>query len=159
MKNQQKMKKIKIEKKNYERQLKLDQFENNDLIIDSLFEKEAKIKGLLSNPLDGHQITKEYRTKMVDWMVEVCTSFRCYDRTWFLAVQIFDKYLSLIRGQKILKNSDVHPIGVVSIYLASKYEDVVPINSFIAHDKISHKAVSQKDILAMEADFLRAFDF
>jgi hypothetical protein len=58
-----------------------------------------------------------------------------------------------------LKNSDVHPIGVVSIYLASKYEDVVPINSFIAHDKISHKAIQQQDILNLEAEFLRAFDF
>jgi Cyclin, N-terminal domain len=85
--------------------LKLDRLENNDLIIDSLFEKEAKTKGQLLNPLDGHQITKEYRTKMIDWMVEVCTSFRCYDRTWFLSVQIFDRYLSLMKGQKVLKNS------------------------------------------------------
>ena len=64
-----------------------------------------------------------------------------------------------MKGQKVLKNSDVHSIGVVSIYLASKYEDVIPINSFIAHDKISHKAISQKDILTLEADFLRTFDF
>ena len=96
---------------------------------------------------------------MVDWMVEVCTSFRCYDRTWFLAVQILDKYLTLMNGKKVLKNSDVHPIGVASIYLASKYEDVIPINSFVAHEKISHKAVAQQDILKLEAEFLRLFDF
>jgi hypothetical protein len=87
-------------------------------------------------------ISKEYRTKMIDWMIEVCTSFRCSDRTWFLAVQIFDRYLHLMKGKKLFKNSDVHSIGITSMYLASKFEDVYPINSLIAHEKISHKAIS-----------------
>lgn len=42
------------------------------------------------SPLDTHNISKEYRTKMVDWMVEVTTSFKCTIRTYFLAVAIFD---------------------------------------------------------------------
>lgn len=46
------------------------------------------------NPLHRHQVTKEYRTKMTDWMIEVCTSFKCSRRTYFLAHQIFDHYLS-----------------------------------------------------------------
>jgi hypothetical protein len=92
--------------------------------------------------LEGHTITKEYRTKMVDWMIEVTTSFKCSDRTWFLAVAIFDKYLSAMKGKKILKNSDVHSTGIVAMYIASKYEDVIPINSLIASEKISHKAVT-----------------
>ena len=45
------------------------------------------------SPLDSHNISKEYRTKMVDWMVEVTTSFKCTIRTYFLAVAIFDTYL------------------------------------------------------------------
>lgn len=36
-------------------------------------------------PLYGHEVTKDYRTKMTDWMVEVCTSFNCCSRTYFLA--------------------------------------------------------------------------
>ena len=27
----------------------------------------------VTNPIEGHDVTKEYRTKMVDWMIEVCT--------------------------------------------------------------------------------------
>lgn len=46
-----------------------------------------------SSPIDGHDVTKEYRTKMMDWMVEVCSSFKCSDRSYFLSTQIFDKYL------------------------------------------------------------------
>ena len=75
-------------------------------------------------------------------MIEVCTSFQCYERTWFLSVAIFDRYLYLVKGRKILKNSDIHGIGVAAMYLASKYEDVYPFNSHIAYEKISHKAVA-----------------
>ena len=92
-------------------------------------------------------------------MIEVCTSFRCCERTWFLAVSIFDSYLHNMKGKKVLKNSDVHSIGIVSMYLASKYEDVYPINSLIAHEKISHKAISQKDILKYEEEFLMLLNF
>ena len=45
------------------------------------------------SPLAKHKISKEYRTKMVDWMVEVTTSFKCTQRTYFLAVALFDEYL------------------------------------------------------------------
>lgn len=45
------------------------------------------------NPLEGHKISEQYRIKMTDWMIEVCTSFKCAPRTYFLAVTILDKYL------------------------------------------------------------------
>lgn len=114
-------------------------------IVEALFELEGRLYPMDAptfNPLESHQITKEYRTKMVDWMVEVCTSFRCSERTWFLAVSIFDRYLAALKGRKVLKNADVHTVGIVSMYLASKYEDVIPINSFIAYEKISHRGIS-----------------
>ena len=79
---------------------------------------------------------------MIDWMIEVCTSFRCSERVWFLAVALFDKYLYLVKGKKSLKNSDVHGLGIASMYVASKYEDIYPINSSVASEKISHRALS-----------------
>ena len=36
-------------------------------------------------PIEKHEVSKEYRTKMTDWMVEVCTSFKCSARTYFLS--------------------------------------------------------------------------
>lgn len=48
--------------------------------------KQSQLQELPAlNPIEGHEITKEYRTKMMDWMVEVCTSFKCSKRTYFLA--------------------------------------------------------------------------
>jgi len=60
---------------------------------------------------------------------------------------------------KTLQNKDVHCIGVTSMYLASKYEDIFPLHSKIVSEKIAHKAISAKDILKKESDFLRMFDF
>lgn len=48
-------------------------------------------------------------------------------------------------------------MGVISIYLASKYEDVYPIHSKIVSDKIAHGALSQKLILDQELEFLELF--
>ena len=94
------------------------------------------------SPLERHQISKDYRTKMVDWMVEVTTSFKCTARTYFLAVAIFDTYLRKNQGIKQLDNSIVHAIGVASMYLASKYEDIYPLHSKVVSEKISHSAFS-----------------
>ena len=91
---------------------------------------------------------------MVDWMVEVCTSFKCTERTYFLSVALFDKFLASVKGRVKLSNSDVHSLGVAAMYLASKYEDVIPINSLIASEKISHKSISSSDVKKLESDFL-----
>lgn len=112
------------------------------------------------SPIELHDITSEYRTKMTDWMVEVCTSFKCSKRTYFLAVCIFDKYLTKQSSLgRLLTNKDVHCIGVTSMYLASKYEDIYPLHSKIVSEKIAHKAISAKEILRKEVEFLELFDF
>ena len=111
------------------------------------------------SPLDTHTITKDYRTKMVDWMVEVTTSFKCSIRTYFLAVAIFDTYLRKNQGVQALDNTSVHAVGVGAMYLASKYEDIYPLHSKVVSEKISHSAFSQKQILDREQEFLKLFEF
>ena len=97
-----------------------------------------------ASTLHTHNISKEYRTKMVDWMVEVTTSFKCAVRTYFLAVAIFDNFIRAKQGRKVLENSDVHSIGIGAMYLASKYEDIYPLHSKVVSEKISHGAFTQK---------------
>ena len=93
---------------------------------------------------------------MLDWMVEVCLSFKCAPRTYFLAAEILDRYLATQKG---LTNKDIHPIGVVSIFLASKYEDVSPIKSEVVAEKIAHGSMTKSEILEMELRFLDAFGY
>ncbi len=43
-------------------------------IIENFLIKERGMQHVSEfNPLNGHQITDDYRIKMVDWMIEVCT--------------------------------------------------------------------------------------
>ena len=72
---------------------------NNVLKIHGEHPSIFKSSEPVPNPIAGHEVTREYRTKMTDWMVEVCTSFKCSSRTYFLAVEIFDKYLMKLRHQ------------------------------------------------------------
>lgn len=37
------------------------------------------------------------------------------------------------------------------MYLGSKYEDIYPLHSKIVYEKIAHKAISAKEILAKES--------
>lgn len=112
------------------------------------------------DPLAGHQISSQYRTKMTDWMIEVCTSFKCVPRTYFLSVTIMDKYLQSSMHNGIVRgNQDIHMMGVISMYLASKYEDIYPIHSKVVAEKIAHGAMTQQQILQKELEFLSLFNF
>lgn len=105
-------------------------------------------------------MSKEYRTKMTDWMVEVCSSFKCSPRTYFLSVALFDRYLAAAGKSGIrLTNKDVHPIGVATIYMASKFEDVFPLHSKVVSEKIAHGAMSSEDIVGKERQFLELFGY
>ena len=97
---------------------------------------------------------------MVDWMIEVCVSFKFSQRTYFLSVTILDKYLiASHQAGKVLQNKDIHPLGVTAMYMASKYEDVFPLHSKIVAEKIAHHAISAEQIVSNEREFLKLFDF
>ena len=42
----------------------------------------------------------------------------------------------------VLENHDIHLIGVASIYLASKYEDIQPLHSKTVSEKIAHDVIT-----------------
>jgi len=46
--------------------------------------------------LSGHEVNGVYRAKMVDWMVEVMTAFKCADSTFFYAISLLDRYFAAL---------------------------------------------------------------
>jgi hypothetical protein len=93
------------------------------------------------NFLKRHQINPEIRTKMVDWMIEVLTVYKSEAETFFLAVGIMDSFID--ETTLILKSEDVHLIGMVSMFIASKFEDVIPIRMNSMISKIGHDMFSE----------------
>ena len=77
---------------------------------------------------------------MIDWMVEVLTNFKCDDQTFFLSVNMMDRYMKLKGNamQNIAVN-ELHILGVTCMFVASKYEDIYPLKMKTMHEKIAHK--------------------
>jgi hypothetical protein len=101
-----------------------------------------KIKVDFSNPLKNHKINNKIRTKMVDWIVEVFGNFpkRVTDETFFRAVCIMDLYFK--KKKQVLCDNDVHITGIVSMFLSSKYEDVIHITLQDMVNKVGHNKFS-----------------
>lgn len=59
---------------------------------------------------------------MVDWMIEVLTNFKCDDQTFFLSVSLLDRFLKNVSSAQEI--GDLHLMGVTSMFIASKYEDI-----------------------------------
>ena len=88
-----------------------------------------------------HKITPTLRARMVDWMIEVLTNFKCEDQTFFLAVSLLDRYLK--NKDTVQEIADLHLMGVTAMFIASKYEDIHPLKMKMVFEKISHKKLEE----------------
>jgi len=67
---------------------------------------------------------------MVDWMIQVFRVLKVSsDQTFFLAISLMDRYFEAKQKESVcLKKSQLHSIGLVCVFISSKYEDVIPIH-------------------------------
>ena len=94
---------------------------------------------------------------MVDWMIEVLTNFRCDDQTFFLAINLLDRYFKNCMGAKEV--SDLHVTGVTTMFIASKFEDIYPLKMKTVFEKIAHKKLDIQKIKTLELEIMRAIDY
>ena len=121
------------------------------------FSVELENRNYVPFPLENHKIDSDIRTKMIDWMLEVLGAYNSEIFTFNLSVQIMDLYIS--KCKSVLSNNDVHLIGIVSMFIASKMEDICPIRMSHVRTKISHGKFSEKDIRKKEKMVLEALNF
>ena len=107
--------------------------------------------------LKRHNISSSCRTKMVGWMMEVFASYSSEPLAFFLSVEIMDNYLQ--RAKKKFNEKDLHLIGLVSMYISSKMEDIIPLHMIHIKKKIGHDKFSENQIIMMERDILNLFDW
>lgn len=112
---------------------------------------------LLQKYLTKHNLSNQIRTKMIDWMIEIFNSYASEPKSFFLAVHILDSFIT--KTTKILCDEDIHLIGMCSIYIASKMEDIIPLHLFHIKTKIGHDKFSAKQIQKKEKEILLALDF
>lgn len=107
--------------------------------------------------LKRHNISSNSRTKMVGWMMEVFASYSSEPLSFFLAVEIMDNYLQ--KAKKKYNEKDLHLIGLVSMYLSSKMEDIIPLHMVHIKKKIGHDKFTENQIIMMERDIINTFDW
>jgi hypothetical protein len=107
--------------------------------------------------LKKHNINSSSRTKMVSWMMEIFASYASEPLSFFLAVEIMDNYLQ--KAQKKFNENDIHLIGMVSMYMASKMEDIIPLHMVHIKTKIGHDKFTQNEIIMMERDILKVLNW
>ena len=94
---------------------------------------------------------------MIDWMIEVLTNFKCDDQTFFLSVSLLDRYFKLKSDEREI--SDLHIIGVTTMFIASKYEDIYPLKMKMVYEKIAHKKLSIDKIKTLEMEILKTIKY
>lgn len=89
-------------------------------------------------------------------MIEVLSSFSCTTHTFFVAVDIMDRYFARSSGKQ---TRDIHLIGVTCMLIASKLEEIIPFKVKTVVQKMTHGKIPAKDILKCEFDILTTLDF
>ena len=124
------------------------------------FLKSFDQKNLQRPPKDfisKHKINPLIRTKMVNWMIEVFHSFNSNEETIFSSVTIMDKYLWKSKDE--IKSEDIHLIGMVCMYLASKTYDMTPIQMNVLIKLVGHDLFDQITIKEMEKKIIKTINF
>ncbi len=89
---------------------------------------------------------------MVDWMIEVLSSFSCEQSTFFIAVDILDSFLNL--SKRSFHSKDIHLIGVTCLLISSKMEEILPFKISTVVEKMTHNKISFESIQLMEMEIL-----
>ena len=131
-----------------------DDYSNS--IINSLLEDEE----VNENYLSYHKITERMRTRMVDWIIVVLSNYHCDESAFFEAVNLMDRYFKVCEIKKrCLLPEELHLIGVTSMFIASKYQDIYPLRLRIIHEKIAHRKLSCEEIKNKEEEITKLLNY
>lgn len=100
-------------------------------------------------------LTEQMRSMLVDWLVEVHGEYNLRRETLYLAVSLLDRYLRLSRG---VARERLQLVGITALLVASKYEEVSPLEVKSAVD-VTDCAYTAKEVLLTECGMLRTLDF
>lgn len=125
----------------------------------SLFSLYIRFNNISFPPffLNKHSLSKHAHVRMIDWMFEVFSSYNSEPRTFYLSAHLFD--LFLLKSPRLVSDSDIHLIGTSCIYIASKMEDIFPLQMKHIKTSIAHDKFNESEIISMERQILQTINF
>ena len=102
------------------------------------------------------ELNHRMRAILLDWLVEVHLKFKLRQETLFLSFNIIDRFLS--RSNSSIPKCNFQLIGVTSMFIASKSEEIYPpeLKDFIA---ITDKSYTKQDIVNMEIQIMITLNY
>ena len=122
-------------------------------IFDYLRELE---KATLPNPnymIHQDHIDWSDRDVLNDWLIQVHQRFQLLPETFYLAINIIDRFLST----KIVQLDKLQLVGITAMFIASKYEEV--ISPHVSNFTYMAKDYEDAEILSAERFILQALNY
>ena len=102
------------------------------------------------------EINETMRSILVDWLICVCSKFKCTEHTLHLTITLIDKYC-IAKPQSVFKKN-YQLIGVVCFYIATKIEEVYSphVKSLVY---VCNGAFTAENVLEYEKIILKSLDY
>jgi len=100
------------------------------------------------------EVHEKMRTILLDWFIDVGLKFRLHPETFFLAVDIVDRYLALTN----VPRSQLQLVGITAVLIAAKYEEMwaMTVQECVS---ITANTYTKDEVLRMERTVLAALQF
>ncbi|XP_063225076.1 G2/mitotic-specific cyclin-B-like [Bacillus rossius redtenbacheri] len=126
--------------------------------VDDIYKylRELEVKyAVKSDFLKDSKVTPRMRTILVNWLIDVHKDFHLIAETLYLAVDILDRFL---QEYKMVNEKNLQLVGSTAMFLASKYEEMLPpeISDFVY---ISQKTFCKQEMIGMEFTMLQVLGF
>jgi len=115
-------------------------------------EKYAPKAGLMTKIQTD--INEKMRAILVDWLVDVHLKFKLLPETFYLTINIIDRFL----GVTPIIRQKLQLVGVAAMLIASKYEEIYPpeVKDF---EYVTDRAYNREEILDMEGKIIACLNF
>lgn len=128
--------------------------EYGDEIYDHLFSRQHNTLRDATYLQRQREVEERMRIILIDWLVDVSLKFRQRPETFFLAVDVVDRYLML---QQVTRGS-LQLVGITAILIAAKHEEIwAPEVRECA--QITANTYSKEDIVRVERDICGALRY
>ena len=124
-------------------------------IFKDLIKNEKKYL-ISKNYLCRHTLRPSLRKKIVDWMIDIFSAYESDSSTFEMSVRLMDGYLNLTK--RTINDDDLLLIGFCCIYLASKIEDIIPID-IISFQHLGCDCFSIETIKKEEIEIVNTLNF
>ena len=100
------------------------------------------------------EIKDTSRAFLVEWLIDVHRKFKLMPETLYVTISIVDRFLSM----KEIKKSELHLIGVTSLLISTKYEEIYPpdLKDLLV---VSENKFTKAEVLRMENKILSTLEF